>query len=378
MHDMSQQVMRTLIGRLAAVVLVIGLAACAGKPRPTAVLVWPSPPDEPRFYWDQTIRSSGDVVEETQADKLKRIATGQSRAGTPFEKPVGVAAFNNRLYVSDGVGREIHFYDFVAKTYKEIGTSGEGSLAKPLGLATDGQGRVYAADALGRRVVVYDGDGNFLASVGGKSDFERPVAVGVNREGTRIYVADIGGVDSERHDVSIFNEKGEKLKVFGKRGTETGEFNFPDGVATGPDGTVYVLDSGNFRVQAFSPEGKFLRTFGELGRKSGQFARPKNIAADSQGNLYVTDAAFNNFQIFDPQGQLLLFIGEPSDSGGPAKFLLPAGIGVDPVDGRIYVADEFLAKVEVYRPAATPEGRPGKAVASKDADKPAPQAAPQK
>ena len=70
--------------------------------------------------------------------------------------------------------------------------------------------------------------------------------------------------------------------------------------AVAADGTLYVLDSGNFRVQAFDREGTFLRAFGKAGVNTGNFARPRGIAVDDEGRIYVSDASFNNFQIFQP------------------------------------------------------------------------------
>jgi len=67
----------------------------------------------------------------------------------------------------------------------------------------------------------------------------------------------------------------------------------------------------------------------------------------------VVDTGFANFQVFDPEGKLLTFVGNKGNRGVPGEFLLPAGIAVDD-DGRIYVADQFFRKVEVYRPADMP------------------------
>ncbi len=42
-------------------------------------------------------------------------------------------------------------------------------------------------------------------------------------------------------------------------GTDAGLFNHPRGVAVGPEGNVYVVDSDNHRVQVFDASGTFLR-----------------------------------------------------------------------------------------------------------------------
>ena len=45
-------------------------------------------------------------------------------------------------------------------------------------------------------------------------------------------------------------------------------------IATGPDGSVYVADSGNHRVQRFAPEGAYLNKWGSEGSGDGQFFYP--------------------------------------------------------------------------------------------------------
>ena len=53
-----------------------------------------------------------------------------------------------------------------------------------------------------------------------------------------------------------------------------------------------------------------------------------------------------------------VWAGERSESaGGGGQFLLPAGIATD-IDGRIYVADQFYRKIDVFRPVETPEDTP--------------------
>ena len=69
----------------------------------------------------------------------------------------------------------------------------------------------------------------------------------------------------------------------------------------------------------------------------------------------VKISGFGNFQIFNTEGELLLFIGTRSARGGPSEFMLPAGISIDE-DGRVYVIDQYLRKLDVFRPAAIPKG----------------------
>ena len=340
---------------LKAFFALLALAACAAPPAAEKViLVYPPPPEQPRFYYEKTLTGSRDVAEESASERFKRFATGESLRGQGFSKPYGVVAVNGRIYIGDTVARKVAVLDFPQKRYFEFGDDGLGRLAKPLGMAVDGSGRVYVCDATAKRILVYDADGNYLTAVGGQEMLDRPSAVAVNAKGTRIYAVDTGGVGSDNHRIRVFDQSGAHLFDIGTRGENPGEFNLPLAAAVGPGGKLYVLDSGNFRVQAFSPDGKFLFSFGKAGRTPGFFSHPKSLAIDSEGKIYVSDTFFANIQIFDEQGRILMFMGDRSDRGGPGEFILPAGISVD-TDGRVYLVDQFFRKVEVFRPAGVPE-----------------------
>lgn len=320
--------------------------------------VYPPPPEKPRFIYERTLRTSFDVKEATAMERFKTFATGSVGSGFGLQKPYAVAVYQGRVYVSDTVQRVVLLFDLPGKEFKVIGQEDAGQLTKPIGIAVDrNNGTLYVVDNTARRVVVFDKDGKFLRAIGGTEYFHRPSGIAVSPDGTRIYVVDTGGVDTQDHHMYIFDAiTGKHLKTVGDRGTEQGQFNLPLQAAASPDGTVYVVDGGNFRVQGFNADGSFKSAFGAIGRRSGQFSRPKGIAADMNGNIYVVDAAFGNFQIFNPQGQLLLFVGDRGFTGKPGEYMLPAGIDVDE-DGRVYMVDQYFKKVDVFRPADLPENQ---------------------
>jgi len=354
---------KSLIIILAATIALGGCAMsgnkASDKDKHPDNLTFPPPPDEPRFYWERSIYSSADVNEDTDADKLRRALTGEKVTGIGLAKPYGIAVQHGRVYVGDTVAKFVSVFDFPAHKYFKIGDdddeNGNGKLRLPLGLDLDKQGNLYVFDGKLKQIVVYDRDGKFLRNIGDPDQFARPAGVSVDPAGTRVYAVDIGGTSSNEHKVLVFDaQSGKHLFDFGKRGIGDGEFNLPRDTVVAPDGSIYVVDGGNFRVEKFDAEGKFISKFGDIGRQPGQFSRPKEAAVDPSGNVYVVDATFGNFQIFNPEGQLLLAIGSRSNSDGPTKFSLPSSIAVDE-DGRIYVVDQYFRKVEVFRPAALAE-----------------------
>lgn len=351
--------------RVAMLLCILGLSACVTVEkrdvnqtgRAARSLVYPDPPDEPRFVYERAIRASTDVVPEEDASALKRVLTGVSdERAERLSKPYAIAVHKGKVFVSDSVGRAVRVFDIPSKRYYRIGDDeGEGRIVKPLGIDLDGAGNLYVADATQKRILVFDNDGKFLRRFGGPKMFERLSSVTVNESGDKVYVVDIGGVSSDLHRVRVFNGlTGEHLFDIGKRGTGPGEFNLPRDVALGKDGRIYVVDGGNFRVQIFDKDAKFIKSFGSVGKQFGSFARPKEIATDRSGNVYVADTAFGNFQIFTADGELLMFIGTRSEQDIPGGYMLPSGIAVDE-DGRIYFVDQWFARIDVFRPYALKE-----------------------
>ena len=343
-----------LAGALTAAALL--LAACAAVTeapvRRAPALVFPPPPDEPRFVYERTIHSSADVVTEQPGADLRRLVTGEQRTGEALSKPYAIAVYRGKLYVSDTVARYVRVFDVPGGLYTKIGDDdGPGNLVKPVGLDVDAKGNLYVADITLRAIVVYGPDGTFLRRIGGEKWFQRLASVTVDPEGRRAYGVDTGGVSSEQHMVRVFDAvSGAHLMDIGKRGSGPGEFNLPRDVAIGKDGRLYVVDGGNFRVVVFDRDGKYLHAFGSVGKQYGQFARPKEVATDREGNVYVVDTAFGNFQIFNPDGELLLFVGDRAERDAPGKYMLPSGIAVDE-DGRVYMVDQWFRKIDVFRPA---------------------------
>lgn len=316
--------------------LIIILSGCASQAPILPDLYWPAHPEEPRIAFVAVYRGTADF---RASSFLDRIFGSTTKADLP--RPYAVTASGGKIYVADMTNKVV-VIDPGEKDISYIGGTGDKSLILPLGIASAADGLLYVSDAKAMRINVYDKSGKLKSVIGNKNELQNPVGLAVNNELGRIYVA-----DSKAHSVVVYSTRGELLFRIGKRGTEDGNFNFPNFIAVDRrNGNVVVVDSENARVQIFDRDGKFIRKFGEPGDSLGTFSRPKGVGVDSDGNIYVVDASFNVFQIFDEKGQTLLSIGSPGRDRG--QFSLPAGMYIDEKDV-IYVADQFNGRVQVFQ-----------------------------
>ena len=174
-----------------------------------------------------------------------------------------------------------------------------------------------------------------------------PVALAVGPDGN-LYVTDL----SQR--MAVISPAGKVLRRWGKRGSGHGEFDFISAdpttpadvhaqIAVGPDGKVYVSDSGNARVQVFTPQGRFVRQFGSYGSGKGQFLQPYHLAVDATEDVYVADDQAGTLSKFSPAGKVLWTIGGGASSDpdltGLFKFT-----GFD-AHGRLVVVNDTVNRV---------------------------------
>ncbi len=312
--------------RTAGIVLLVAITlpvtGCSTTPVAESdgeVVFYPNPPAPPRLQYLTRLSSQLDVGERN--DAFQDFVFGDEGDTTHLvRKPYGLAVHDGAVFVVDTRSNGYAIFDLANGRSQFIRTSGNGLLRKPINITIDLDGNRYVTDTEREQVVVFDASDRFLKAFGMPGQF-RPVDVAIVDD--KLYVTDI-----LNHRIVVLDKmSGREIQTFGSVGSDPGELFQPTNIAFGPDGKLYVTDTGNFEIDVFSLEGDFVREIGQIGTFAGQFARPKGIAVDRDNRIYVVDAAFENVQILDPSGTPLLYFGGPGN--GPGGINLPTVVKVD-------------------------------------------------
>jgi DNA-binding beta-propeller fold protein YncE len=311
------------------------------KSDPYAKYVWPPPPDEARIRLVEILSGRADVEAGSSLQKTL-LGIGPQSAFDNLKKPYAVEFdAKGRILVTDPVLGALFRFDRAGRRLDVLGTTGSLKLAQPLGLGIGPDGSIWVADAVLRKVIEFNPDGDIVGSLGAGDDLVNPTDVAVSRDRTRAFV-----VDSKAHRVVVFDLKSRRaVGSIGARGEGEAELSFPSSIALDAEGNLFVVDQINARIQVFTTEGEHVDSFGKLGVQPGGFVRPKDIAIDDQGFVYVTDAAFNNVQIFSPEIQLLTFVGGGGE--GPGAFQIASGVSVR--GDEFAMVDQLGRRVQLFR-----------------------------
>lgn len=210
----------------------------------------------------------------------------------------------------------------------------------PSSIAFDTQGNSYVADTWGHRIVKFDRAGNYLLSWGSggpegtkrTADFYGPRGVEVGPDG-KVYVTDTGP-----KEIEVFEQDGTKAFQFCKSGQRKGELDEPVGMRFGPDGLLYVCDTGNERIQVFSPQGVFRNSWPVPGWNMDKVGMEPQIDFMPNGNVVISLSRKNNIRIFTPGGKA----ARNFEIGGPKSDPLGVTVGRD---GKLWFTDRTASTV---------------------------------
>jgi len=311
-------------------------------------------------------------------DLIKRIAAQDLTEffGETPDLSAMTTDLSGNLYLADGVGKRILFYDWrKRKVLGQFGGLGQ-SRARYLDisqLSVNTNGQLAILDTRNKKVEVLQLD---------QTDFATPVAIDLvelgaatdapcealavfiedktlcirpDNQGIVVLAADgseIGRFAEEvekphalhvgwrsvaildKNRLHAFSHDGKKLFSIGRYGTSEGAFKTPGDVFT-RYGKYYVTDEGNNRIQVFSHDGLFLEEIKHQRDGEQLFFEIGPIAVDSNENLYIADGGSGGMiQVINKDRKKIASIGIEGKS--LHKFTRFHGLDVDQQD-RLYV-----------------------------------------
>lgn len=199
----------------------------------------------------------------------------------------------------------------------------------------DADGNIYIFNTASMHIKKFAPDHTLLTEWGGEGSGNGQFSIEV--EGT---VDPVNGlvyaVDYGNNRVQVFDLEGNFLDKWGSAGAGNGEFIEPVAAKVGPDGLIYVGDTGA-RVQIFDRNGTYKGTLLDADGNPASISGAWGIAFDSAGNIYASDYFGHSIRVFDPQWRE---IGAIADVEGAGAFTYPIQLSID-ADDNLYVGDFF-------------------------------------
>jgi sugar lactone lactonase YvrE len=274
------------------------------------------------------------------ANTTSQVPVEPSAAGTPAGA-VGAAATGGSGLAAEAVTTAValatqqaaKLQPSLAFTFGTAGTE-PGQIQLPFDIAVDGQGYMYVSDSTG--VQRFDGQGNFVSRIG-SGELMRAQGIATRPDGT-LYVTGDGP------QVKIYGPDGKLTGTLGNPGTSPGQLQDPVDVALDRQGNAYVVDARNGRVEIYGPDGQHRQTVGERGEGRGQFSSPRAIAVDQAGRIYVGMGDDFLIQRFGPDGKYIDSFGK---AHADETMWRTGGLAIDDT-GRLYATQSISHAVQCF------------------------------
>lgn len=236
-----------------------------------------------------------DVTENTVSRVVARAGGFGVRLGL-FNSPASVAYDPARrmAWVADAGNRRIQLLALGQGASVRAVAAWDFSAGVPGPLALDG-GRLLALDASGSVLEIFDTKD--LSRVRTIRLPEGARGEGLAGDGQRVYVAD--GLGAR---ILVFDDAGKLAASWGHRGSEPGDFLRPAGVAVDAAGQIHVVDVLLNEAKTFDASGRFLRRWGGTGAPVPLHA-PASIRFGRPDHLLIDDAGQHMGQVFKLDGR---------------------------------------------------------------------------
>lgn len=218
-------------------------------------------------------------------------------AGGELKYPMSIVRNSKeQFFVIGGAEKNgLFLIDISKKIFKQFELRDVPSRENPMlagKLAIDKNDNLYITDKANGRILAVDSNGRFLREIKLENKFIDFSDVHVDANGNIYSLSTLEG------KIYLFNNKGELISSFGKRGNGLQEFEFPVSIAVGQNDFIYVLDRHKGGVLTFKKDGVFQFGFLKSGWSQGELYEPYHIFADMENKIYIIDRGNNRIQIF--------------------------------------------------------------------------------
>ena len=148
--------------------------------------------------------------------------------------------------------------------------------------------------------------------------------------------------------IHVYDKSGNKKTTIGSKRSGELQFNNPHGIDIKGD-IVYVCERSGNRIHMLTTRGEFIGTFGKRGSGIGQFNYPYNIKISPDGKIYVADTFNDRVQVFHLDWSISHVINGRSVSGD-GSFTRPHCIAFD-LSNNVHVTAGYIpSSVIVFTP----------------------------
>lgn len=265
----------------------------------------------------------------------------------PFNRPLAVAVSDNSVYIADSGNRRIVQYSANGKFVRSFGDTGNSNskMLFPTDIGIGSNKRIYVADRMSGRVMIYNMDGEIQKTFPEDTDRLKlngfsPLSLAIDQE-NNVFV-----FDAEHQRVVLFNENGILLEVLADSEKKP-DFSFVNGmVISEPDKKIYLSNSNKNNIIEMSKNGDYIRDLPGFSGTSNFFL-PRGIALDSSAKKLLIAATFQHkiFYYDLKTNKIVNTIGIVQDEDQAFKY--PNDIAINEDKGLIYVADTGQNRIVV-------------------------------
>ena len=329
--------------------------------------------------WGHTIRKV--VLAGAAVSTIAGAAGGDglrdgAGAAALFNRPHGIAVDGTTLYVADKVNNVIRRIDLTTNRVSTLAGSGNagavdgvGAAAQlngPFGLASDGNGTLYVADAQNQTIRKIDlatatvstiagtaQQGGSTDGTGAAARFNTPTSLAIG--GGALYIADLNN-HTVRKLVIATGAVTTLAGTAGAKGSTDGtgaaaRFNNPNGLALDGAGNLFVADQSNHTIRQIVLSSGAVTTLAGTATMAGssdgtgaaaRFDMPHALAFDGAGNLLVADTRNHTIRkVAVATGAVTTYVGNPAVGAVqlgalPGAINTPGGIALGP-NGELYL-----------------------------------------